>query len=453
MKLPAYPNLKKTDIVWLDSLPDHWQIRKFRFLFTFGRGLGITKKDLKDTGIPCVNYGEIHSKFGFEVSPEKHELKCVDESYLDDGMSSMLKRGDFVYADTSEDLEGSGNFTHLDSDTPTFAGYHTVIARPQSDNSARFLAYLFDSKIYRYQIRKNVSGVKVYSITQDILKDCYAWLPPVEEQTQIARFLDYKTAQIDQLIAKKKQLIEKLNEQRIAIITNAVTKGLDPTVNMKDSKVDWLGMIPSHWEVWKVTHGFGYIGSGTTPKSDNPDYYEGEIPWITTSELRENLILDAKQKVTQKALQECSSLRFYEKGSIVIAMYGATIGRLGILGIDATVNQACCVFSKPERFYPKFFYFWLWMRRPILISLSVGGGQPNLSQDDLKKLKVPVPPTIEEQIEIVEHIEQEISYIDSVIEKNELLIKKLQEYRTSLITSAVTGKIDVRSIEVPEVAV
>ena len=159
----------------------------------------------------------------------------------------------------------------------------------------------------------------------------------------------------------------------------------------KPSNLPWLGDIPSHWEVWKVTHGFNRIGSGTTPKSDNPLFYDGTIPWITTSELREDTILDTSQRVTKEAVALHSALKVYPQGSLAIAMYGATIGRLGILGMDATVNQACCVFSEPTVFDTRFVYYWLWMRRPVLISLSTGGGQPNLSQDDLKKLWIPVP--------------------------------------------------------------
>jgi len=160
----------------------------------------------------------------------------------------------------------------------------------------------------------------------------------------------------------------------------------------KDCKVEWLGEIPSHWEVWKATHGFRRIGSGTTPKSDDPLYYDGDFPWITTSELRETTITDTSQKITGEALQKYPTLKLYQAGSLAIAMYGATIGRLGILGINATVNQACCVFAESIVFNTKFFYYWLWMRRPILISLSTGGGQPNLSQDDLKQLRIPIPP-------------------------------------------------------------
>jgi type I restriction enzyme S subunit len=209
----------------------------------------------------------------------------------------------------------------------------------------------------------------------------------------------------------------------------------------KPSNLPWLGDIPSHWEVWKVTHGFNRIGSGTTPKSDNPLFYDGTIPWITTSELREDTILDTSQKVTQEAVALHSALKVYPEGSLAIAMYGATIGRLGILGLDSTVNQACCVFSEPTVFDTRFVYFWLWMRRPVLISISTGGGQPNLSQDDLKKLWIPIP-SIGEQRAIVRFLDHKTAQIDALIAKKRSLLDKLAEQRTALISQAVTKGLD-----------
>jgi len=203
------------------------------------------------------------------------------------------------------------------------------------------------------------------------------------------------------------------------------------------AKTDFGGLIPSHWEEWKVSHGFAQIGSGTTPKSDNSLYYGGETLWVTTSELRESFIFETINQITQEALDEHSALKAYAPGSVVIAMYGATIGRLGMLGKEATVNQACCVFSAPEKFYPRFFYFWLWMRRPILISLSSGGGQPNLNQEELKRLRVPIPP-IPEQQQIAAFLDWKTGQIDALIARKRELLEKLKEKRLAVITQAVT---------------
>ncbi|MCB0712622.1 MAG: restriction endonuclease subunit S [Ignavibacteriae bacterium] len=219
--------MKDSGIPWLGEVPEHWELKKLRFMFKFGRGLGITKADLIDAGIPCVNYGEIHSRYGFEVVPEIHNLKCVPEDYLKTNINSLLSYGDFIFADTSEDIGGSGNFTYLNSHMPTFAGYHTVTAKLSKESNPRYLAYLFDSQIFRYQIRKNISGVKVFSITQGLLKSCCAWLPTNEEQSRIVEFLDQKCDGMDRIEKSCYSAITRLTEYRTALITAATTGKID----------------------------------------------------------------------------------------------------------------------------------------------------------------------------------------------------------------------------------
>jgi type I restriction enzyme S subunit len=205
----------------------------------------------------------------------------------------------------------------------------------------------------------------------------------------------------------------------------------------RDSGITGLDQVPSHWTTWKATHGFAKIGSGTTPKSDNANYYEGDIAWVTTSELRERPIFETRIKLTAQALQDYPTLKTYSAHSLIIAMYGATIGRLGILEIEATVNQACCVFSNPEQFDTHFFYYWLWMFRPTLLALSAGGGQPNLSQDTLKQIRAPAPSIIEQQ-KIANFLDHKTAQIDRLIEKKQELIEKLQEQIVTATTQAIT---------------
>jgi type I restriction enzyme S subunit len=267
-------------------------------------------------------------------------------------------------------------------------------------------------------------------------------MPPELEQRAIAAFLDRDTARIDALVVKKERLTELLQEQRTALITRAVTKGLDPTVPMKDSGVEWLGESPAHWAVKKTTWLFS-IGSGTTPRAEDGTYYGGETPWITTSELRESEVVSTEKNVTPEALRDHPSLKVHPKGSIAVAMYGATIGRLGTLGVPAAVNQACCVFSHPHGVDARFWFFWLQMRRPYLISLGYGGGQPNLSQELLRSVRVPVPP-MHEQRAIAWFLDGETARIDALVAKVREAIDRLKELRAALVSAAVTGKIDVR---------
>lgn len=223
------PNVKMKDsgVEWLGEVPRHWKLLQTRHIFNFGKGLTITKENLSDEGIPCINYGEVHSKYGFEFNPSDNPLKCVSYDFIESNKNCLLNKGDFIFADTSEDLEGSGNFSHLNQEAVVFAGYHTIIAKPKNGLNHRYLAYMIDSQAYRGQIRAEMKGVKVYSVSQGVLKSRLAWLPPIEEQDEIVKLLDEKSSKIDKLIAKQKLLIEKLKNHRTSIISHAVTGKID----------------------------------------------------------------------------------------------------------------------------------------------------------------------------------------------------------------------------------
>ncbi|NLN57328.1 MAG: restriction endonuclease subunit S [Gammaproteobacteria bacterium] len=205
----------------------------------------------------------------------------------------------------------------------------------------------------------------------------------------------------------------------------------------KDSGVEWLGDIPSHWDMWKLSHAYNEIGSGTTPSTSNEENFEGDIAWITTGELRENVILDTKKKVSKKTIDQFPTLKKYPVGSVAIAMYGATIGRLGIFGIEATTNQACCVMTTSNVLNNKYLFYWLQAFKNEIIQLSSGGGQPNINQEKVASLKVSAP-LIEDQIQIANFLDHETAKIDSLIEKQQKLIELLKEKRQAVISHAVT---------------
>lgn len=205
----------------------------------------------------------------------------------------------------------------------------------------------------------------------------------------------------------------------------------------KDSGVEWLGEIPKDWEMWKIAHAYLEIGSGTTPPSSNEEWYVGDIPWVTTGELREKLILDTKKKVSKKTIKAFPTLRIYPVGSIAIAMYGATIGRLGILGVEATTNQACCVMSQSNVIFNKFLYYWMQAFKDDIVRLSSGGGQPNINQETVASLKVSTP-KYKEQVHIANFLDHETAQIDTLIKKQQTLIQLLKEKRQAVISHAVT---------------
>lgn len=476
--MKRYKAYKDSGIEWIGEIPEHWKIKKFGHLFSFSRGLGITKQDLKDKGIPCVNYGEIHTKYGFSVNPLINKLRCVNESYLETADKSMLRRGDFIFADTSEDIEGSGNFTVLDSDIPTFAGYHTIIARQNNGNNYKYLAYCFDSLEFRNQIRSSISGVKVFSITNAILKSSKVQLPPYAEQTAIANYLDRKTAEIDELIADKKRLLELYEEEKTAIINQAVTKGLNHDYEgledepdfenqteikssgkskksrfrrMKDTGIEWLGEIPEHWEVKRFDSLFSFSRGLPITKANLQDT---GIPCVSYGEIHSRYGFEVDPNIHRL---KCVNEDYLETGIKSLLKYGDFVfadtsedlegsGNFTYLNSDvSTFAGYHTIIGKPklnfEYRYVAYFFNSLNFRNQIRCKVT-GTKVYSITQAILKFTNVIFPP-ISEQQAIVEFIDNEFIRIDAKTEKTKKLIDLLIEYRTALISEVVTGKIKV----------
>jgi len=209
----------------------------------------------------------------------------------------------------------------------------------------------------------------------------------------------------------------------------------------KDSGVKWLGEIPRHWEVIKTSRIFSYIGSGTTPKSGSEDYYtQNGIPFLQTGDLNDGYVTHTSKRITEKALRD-TNLKIHPKGSLIVAMYGATIGKLGILDIDATVNQACCVLTKSPIIETKFAFYTYLAAKKDLIFQSKGGGQPNISQDTIRSERIPIPP-IKEQEAIVAYLDATTSKIDEAIAQQQKMIDLLNERKQIIISNAVTKGLD-----------
>ncbi|MEO5787745.1 restriction endonuclease subunit S [Gelidibacter sp.] len=210
----------------------------------------------------------------------------------------------------------------------------------------------------------------------------------------------------------------------------------------KDSGLEWLGKVPDYWESWKISHAFTKIGSGTTPQSGNPIYHEnGTINWLNTGDLNDGVLYSCAKKITPKAIEDNSSLKLYPKGSLVIAMYGATIGKTALLQFETTTNQACCVFSESDIIDIQFLQYWFKGNKEHILNLAIGGGQPNISQDILKGIRLYCP-NKEEQTLIANYLNHKTAQLDTLIAKKEQLINLLQEERTAMINQAVTKGLD-----------
>lgn len=424
-------------VAWDAFIPPHWEVYRLRQLFSFGRGISITKADLQDEGLPCVTYGDIHSRFGFELKPEVHAVRCVDTEYATSNPASMLRYGDFVFADTSEDEAGSGNFTYLNSEVPTIAGYHTVVARPRSSESSRFLAYVFDSVPFRAQISSNVNGIKVFSITQSILKNTRLPMPPLAEQERIVDYLDHRTAKIDSLLADLQSQAEMLDRYKRELIAEAVTKGLDKLVAMKDSGVDWIGEIPSHWDIVPLRAFLKVVSV-----KNNPD-----LPLLSVE--REKGVVDRETEGSEnnhnRIPDDLTNYKVVRAGQFVMNKMKAWRGSYGVSAYDGIVSPAYYVFDL--NFSNQTFFNYA-IRSTTYIgffgrdSYGIRTDQWDFKISAIKDIPLAVPP-VEEQKAIAEYLEGTIPRIEDLIADITAQIEKLKQYRQIVIHDAVTGKIKV----------
>lgn len=206
----------------------------------------------------------------------------------------------------------------------------------------------------------------------------------------------------------------------------------------KPSGVEWLGEVPLAWEVWKVSRLYKRIGSGTTPKAGNPEYYDnGTIPWVNTGDLNDGYISDCSNYITQKAFDDHSTLKINEAGTLLVAMYGATIGKIAITEFAACTNQACCSLAQSKLIDTKFAFYWFIANKENVVNLSYGGGQPNISQDIIRSLKIPIC-KLEEQKSIVRFLDYKTAQIDSFISNRQKQIELLKEQKAGIINKAVT---------------
>lgn len=218
--------MKDSGVEWIGEIPGGWAVERLKAMFSFGKGLPITKEDLVEQGIPVISYGQIHAKFntGVEVLPQL--LRYVDAKWLESNANSLVSEGDFIFADTSEDMEGCGNCVYVDTlneGAQLFAGYHTITFKPKRSKHNKFLAYLFKSDAWRTQLRSRVGGVKLFSISRRMLNLATVILPPQNEQTAIVAYLDSKCAAIDGIILEKEDLIRELENYKRSLIFEAVT--------------------------------------------------------------------------------------------------------------------------------------------------------------------------------------------------------------------------------------
>ncbi|KUJ71660.1 restriction endonuclease subunit S [Thiomicrospira sp. WB1] len=415
-KYKPYPAYKDSGIEWLGEIPEHWEIKKLRYFFRFSKGLTITRANLVEEGIPCVSYGEVHSKFGFQVDPCKDDLKCVPKDYLTSSPSALLNKNDFIFADTSEDLEGAGNFTQLISYEPTFAGYHTIIARIEDDYHSRYVAYLFDSQEFRSQIQLAVKGVKVFSITQVLLRNSLGWLPTLKEQKEIANFLDQETTKIDTLIEKQQKLIELLKEKIVALAMREQINGEGIEERLRHLVEVISRPVTIEEGIEYESLGLYNRGRGLfhKPKKPGSDMGDSEFFYVEEGDL-----IISGQFAWEGAVTMATEK---ESGCVVSHRYPVVRGKK----ID-TEYLLALLFTEYGGF---------------LLNESSRGSAGRNRPLNLKLLlneKIRIP-----SLQVQSELKRLVKILSTAELKAQQAIDLLKERKTALISAAVTGKIDVR---------
>ena len=313
--------------------------------------------------------------------------------------------------------------------------------RPSHAIEPRFLFYVLVSKGFIDTINAETFGAKMPRADWEIVGHQPLPLPPLETQRQIARFLDEKTAQIDGLIEKKRELLDRLAEKRQALITRAVAKGLNPDAPMKPSGIDWLGDIPSHWEVLPLRRITSRVATGRTPPSTTTDYFtDGNLNWFTPGDFSTGIeLLNSARKVTSEAIEDGVCTLFSERTVFLVGI-GATLGKVAVSTTLGSANQQINAIRPDRGNDPYFMAYFLHGYRTEVRVTSNGNTLGILNQDGTKSLLMPVPP-LSEQREIASELTSHDAREAEMVHQIGGSIRLLQDYRTALITAGVTGQL------------
>ena len=453
----AYPAYRPSGVPWLGEIPEHWEVRQLGSMGAFFKGSGGTKEDEVEDGVPCVRYGDLYTQHQVFIRETRADI--AEESVT---RYTQIQYGDILFAGSGETLEEIGKSAVNLIEDPAYCGGDIIVFRPLVEADAAFLGYAADCSTSIYQKACMGRGVTVMHIYTQALSHLLLPLPPLNEQRAIAAFLDQETERIDTLVAKKRQLIERLQEYRTALITRTVTRGLppdaaraaglDPSPRLKPSGVEWLGEVPEHWEVKELKRLLVeplQYGANEPAELDDPTFPR----YVRITDIDEAGVL--RDETFRSLPPEVAAPYLLEDGDLLLARSGATVGKSFLYRPDwgtcayagylirARVD-AQSADARFVRYFTATSAYWEW-----LDSTYIQATIQNVSAERYASLTIPVPP-VHEQHAIVAFLERETARVTDLVERAEAAIERLQEYRTALITAVVTGKIDVRESSTAE---
>ena len=379
-----------------------------------------------------------------DSSGQMHDIVTYSFSEAPSRARRRVRDGDVIVSCVRTYLQAIAPIQHPPDNLIVSTGF--AVVRPSLGVLGTFAKYALREPSFLAEVERRSVGVNYPTINTSDLRDITVHLPDAKCQAAIANYLDRKTARLDALVVTKERVLALLAEKRQAIITRAVTRGLDSHAVLRKSGIPWLGEIPSHWDIWKLGH-LSTIGNGSTPSRLNAAYWSnGTIPWLSSSVVGQHEVTEATQFVTEAALRECQ-LTEVKKGSVLVGIVGQgkTRGAATVLSIDATINQNLAHISPVSTLVDPWYLRWtLFTAYEHLRSISDDGGRAKgtLTCDNLANLKVAIPP-LGEQRQIVAHIANDIRKLDRLLVLIKMTTELLKERRAALISDAVSGQLDV----------
>jgi len=443
--MKRYTEYKNSGIEWIGEVPNNWKILRLKYSSECNTSNVDKLSKEGEYTVQLCNYTDvykndkIHSGIQFMVaSASQFEIERF-----------QLNKDDVLITKDSETPDDIAIPAYVvEAHDKVLCGYHLALLRSFKDVlNGFYLYYLFKSYRFNQQFTIAANGITRFGLSIDDVRNASISIPPMSDQIRIANFLDLKTSLIDDLIAKKQKLIELLKEERIAMINNAVTKGLDPTVPMKDSGIDWLGEIPEHWVCNKLKSlGLIRYGLGQPPKS-----MENGLPLIRATNIQRGKIVINDMLYVNPDELPMGKNPILKKGEIIIVRSGAYTGDSAIITpeYEGAVAGYDMVFT-PVNSYPAFISFCFLSNYVLsnqLIPASSRAAQPHLNAEELGSTIIACPP-YEEQVILSTYLKNKQEKFEATIIKIRKEIELISEYKTSLINEAVTGKIDVRDYQI-----
>lgn len=435
-----YPEYKNSGLAWLGKVPKHWGIEKLKFNARVHFSNVNKKNEEGEIPVKLCNYVDVY--YNSEIGPDIEFMEA--SASLEEIKKFQLSTGDVLITKDSEEWTDIAVPAYVAVDIPNLlCGYHLAQIRSGHQLRGDFLLWLLSSNRINYQFKIEASGVTRYGLSNHALSNSLVLLPPIEEQKQIADFLKTKTAQIDDLISKKEKIIQLLKEERAATINQAVTRGLNHKVELKDSGITWLGKIPKHWKTKRLKY-IAQVNLHSLPES-TPNEYEFKYIDIGNVDLEDGV--GSGEKINF-ANAPSRARRIVKDGDTIISTVRTYLKAIAFVDFDPkdTICSTGFAVISPRGVATKFLYYILRSGRFIdrIEALSVGVSYPAINASEIMDIPGWYPPTPEEQHEIVNYLDLVLSKIAVKIDRLKKEIEHLHEYRAAIISEVVTGKIDIR---------